>query len=210
MFLNREDAGIQLAAELEEYRNDKNAIVVALPRGGIVPGYIIATELRLPLTTTMVKKIGHPRNPEYAIGAAGLTGYFVHDRGGVSQQYIDDTVEGIQNLLRKRHTDYFGDQPPVNFRDKNVIVVDDGVATGSTLLAALEIIRKDSPRSMIVAVPVGPPDVIRSLEQKADKVICLEEPSSFYAIGAHYEDFGQVPDSQVKEMLGKAKENLLS
>lgn len=204
MFSDRIDAGQRLSTALAKYKNKKDTVVIALPRGGIVPAYIIARELNLPLDVAMVKKIGHPSNPEYAIGAASLSGKIINGHVGVSQEYIDDKVSSIQQLLRKRYKMYHGDNAPIDLHDKIVIVVDDGIATGRTMVAALQLIQKEEPRKIIAAVPVGPTETIDKLENYADKVVCLETYENFYAIGAYYDDFSQVSDEEVKMFLNKA------
>lgn len=204
MFNDRVDAGQQLAAALKKYRNQDDAVVVALPRGGVVTAYVIAKELQLPLEVAMVKKLGHPYNPEFAIGAVSMSGRVINGFSGVSHEYIEQSTKNIQELLRKRYVMYHGDKPPVDLENKTVIVVDDGVATGKTLIASLELIGKEKPAKIIVAVPVGPTGTIALLKQYADEVICLEAFQEFYAIGSYYRDFGQVTDEEVVKLMKKA------
>ena len=205
MFRDRIEAGQRLADALQEYKGKKKTIVMALPRGGIVPAYIIAKEQKLPLGVIMVKKIGHPFNPEYAIGAVSMTGIVLDEHSGVSEEYIDASTAKLRSLLKERYKMYLGDKPSPNFKGKCVIVVDDGVATGKTLIAALELIKKENPQEIIVAVPVGPNSTIHKLKSHADKVLCLESYDDFYAIGLYYEDFNQVSDEEVKEYLKNAE-----
>lgn len=210
MFKDRIEAGQRLADVLREFREKKKTIVMALPRGGIVPAYIIAKELKLPLGVIMVKKIGHPFNPEYAIGAVSMTGIVLDEQSGVSEEYIDASTAKLRALLKDRYKLYFGDKPRPNLKGMRVIVVDDGVATGKTLIAALELIKKENPQEIIVAVPVGPNSTVHKLKSYADKVICLESYDNFYAIGLYYDDFKQVSDQEVKEYLENAGEVLSS
>ena len=204
MFYDRVDAGEQMAERLSAYKNDEDAVVVALPRGGVVPGYVIANMLNLPLDVAMVKKLGHPSNKEYAIGAVSLTGRIMNGPTGVSQSYIEHETKIIQELLKKRYRLYRGNKPPMKLKNKKVILVDDGIASGRTLIAALELIKEENPSEVVVAAPVGPTDVIRKLKLLANKVICLEVHDDFYAVGLHYRDFSQVLDEEVQELLEKA------
>jgi predicted phosphoribosyltransferase len=204
VFYNRIDAGEHLATALKKYQNQKNAVVIALPRGGVVPGYIVARALQLPLEVAMVKKLGHPTNPEYAIGAVSLKGIVLNGSPGVSDEYIEQATANIQELLRKRYALYHGNKPPIKLKNKIAIVVDDGVATGKTIIASLELITQEEPEKIVAAVPVGPASTISLLRQYADEVICLETPHDFYAIGSYYKEFGQVSDQQVMELLKKA------
>ena len=204
MFDDRIDAGQQLAVALKKYRFQDNTVVVALPRGGVVTGYVIAKELHLPLEVAMVKKLGHPNNPEYAIGAVSLKDHVINGFADISSEYIEQAIEDIQRLLKKRYALYHGNKPPIDLHKKTVIVVDDGVATGKTLITALELIGNEAPDKIVVAVPVGPTRTIKKLRQYADEVICLEAFREFFAIGSYYLDFAQVTDDQVVELMNKA------
>lgn len=201
MFLSRIDAGQQLAIALKQYKRKKDTVVVALPRGGVVLGYTIANELHLPLDVILVKKIGHPTNPEFAIGAVSLTGRIIDEYSSVDQKYIEKATNEIRELLNDRYKMYYQDKLPIELKNKTVIVVDDGVATGNTLIAALELIRNENPSQIIVAIPVGPPDTIKEIDNYCDKVYCLETYSPFYSIGMYYNDFTQVKDEEVKLLL---------
>lgn len=201
MFKDRFDAGFQLADRLKAYKEKEDAIVMALPRGGVVTGYVVATALHLPLEVIMVKKIGHPVNEEYAIGAVSMTGRVLGSTYGVDPTYINNKTEELRTMLKERYKRYHGDRKPVSATGKTVIVVDDGVATGKTLMAALGILQAEHPKKIIVAVPVGPVDTIAQLKEYADEVICLEVHREFYAIGNHYKKFEQVTDEEVIKML---------
>ena len=204
MFYDRIDAGQQLATALIKYRDQDNTVVIALPRGGVIPGYIVAKELHLPLEVAMVKKLGHPFNSEYAIGAVSLKGRVINGSPGVSDEYIERATADIQELLRKRYAMYHGNKTPIELKNKIAIVVDDGVATGKTLIASLELIRKEYPNKIVVAVPVGPTNTIGRLKQYANEVICLETYREFFAISSYYKEFQQVSDEEVMELLKKA------
>jgi predicted phosphoribosyltransferase len=209
MFKDRIDAGQQLAIALKHYKRKKDTVVVALPRGGVILGYAIANELHLPLEVLMVKKIGHPTNPEYAIGAVSLTGSVVDEFTNVDKTYIEDEIKNIRKLLKKRYKMFYGEKPPLELKNKTVIVVDDGVATGSTIIAALDLIKNEQPTLMVVAVPVGPPDTIHEIENFTDEMICLETYSPFYAIGVYYKNFTQVTDEEVRLLLSMINHNHL-
>jgi predicted phosphoribosyltransferase len=201
MFNDRMDAGRQLAAALAEFKDRKETLVMALPRGGVVPAYVIARELHLPLEVAMIKKLGHPQNPEFAIGAVSLKNFVVNGHAGVSSQYIESKAREIQSQLEARYRLYHGGKPPAEVGGKTVIIVDDGVATGKTLFAAIDLIRQDKPKRIVVAVPVGPTFIISRLKKLADRVICLDARDDLYAIGLHYLDFGEVSDQAVQQML---------
>jgi predicted phosphoribosyltransferase len=208
MFKDRSDAGLQLANALAEYKGQKNTNVMALPRGGAVPGQIIASALALPLGLIMVKKIGHPFNSEYAIGAVSLTSRVVDEHPDISPEYIEEKTRQIREALKEKYRLYFGNKAQINLKDKSVIVVDDGVATGKTMMAAIELLRKEKVKEIIVAIPVAPKSTLRILEKMTDKLICLESYTDFYAIGLYYEHFEQVSDEEVKNLLGNAENAL--
>ena len=211
VFANRVEAGRKLASELKNTR--KSAIVLAVPRGGVVVGFEVATALLIPLDIVITKKIGAPGNPELAIGAVAEDGtYFVDERiaemAGASQSYIKQEVERQKTEIKRRLKSYRGEAPNPNVQNREVIVVDDGVATGSTLKAALRSLRKLGAKPLTVAIPVGPPDTISKLQAEADRVVCLHTPEPFYAIGEFYVDFEQTSDEEVKDLLRRAKEEL--
>lgn len=207
MFQNRPEAARLLAQKLMQYKNKKNVLILAIPRGGLEVGNIIAKKLQAPLDIILTKKIGYPGEPEAAIGAVSLTGYHVEDKFFINQGYIQSQVKEIQVLLRKRYHDYLGKRKPFPVKGKAVILVDDGVATGSTIIEAINILRKEKPKKIIVAIPVGPEEVLAPLRQKADEIICLqEEPlGRFFAIGRFYRQFEQVSEEEAKRMLKGAE-----
>lgn len=202
MFKDRFDAGRKLAKALQHYKN-RDGVVLAVPRGGVEIGYMVAKELDLPLEIVLSKKIGHPQHSEFAIGAVSLEGRVVADRSDVSHEYIEEETERLRQLLRERYKMYYGDRKPANLEDKIVIVVDDGIATGNTLLSTVELIRHHHPSWVVVAIPVAPPDSLRHVKEAkgVDEVVCLLAPRDFYAVGQFYEDFDQVEDAEVVRLL---------
>lgn len=202
MFQNRIDAGLQLAAKLSMYEYTQS-IVLAVPRGGVPIAYIIAKELRLPLDLVLIKKIGHPTNKEYAIGATSLTDYFVIPHAEVSQKYIDNEVEKVQMKLKEMYIKYMGNKVPVNIEGKTVIVVDDGVATGNTLLSTINMLRKLKPIKIVLAVAVASKSAYQMLKKIADEVVSVIIPEEFHGVGGFYQNFAQVTDQEVMYYLGK-------
>lgn len=196
MFKNREEAGEKLAAVLIRYKNNPDAIVVAVPRGGLVPGKIIAKKLNLPLELVLVKKIGHPSNPEYAIGAISLKNQLIEPGLNISKKYIENEIQKIRTILEQRMSLFYGKKKPLSLFKKIIILVDDGIATGNTLIAAIDLIRQEKPGQIILAVPVGPKDSVNEFKQYVDEIICLETPEPFIAIGNFYQEFNQVTDKE--------------
>jgi putative phosphoribosyl transferase len=202
MFRDRADAGLQLVDKLRKY-SESNSILLAIPRGGVSVAYEVSKQLKIPLDVIIVKKVGHPYNPEYALGAVSVEASFiqtVHSQG-VSKEYIDRMVTQKQNEARESYIELRGDKPPIDLKGKTAIIVDDGVATGSTMLMAVELVRKRKPEKIVIAIPVAPPDTVRRLEKVADEVISLLEPRGFMAIGQYYRDFSQVSTEEAKRML---------
>jgi putative phosphoribosyl transferase len=206
---NRIEAGKQLAQALKTA--GKDAIVLAVPRGGVVVGFEVTKALGISLDVIVTKKIGAPDNPELAIGAVAEDGTYILDDSIVRQLYvpkgyIEEEVKRQRQEIQRRLERYRGNVPYPSLKNREVIVVDDGVATGATLKAALRLVRSKGAKSVTVAVPVGPPDTIRELEELADRVVCLLTPEPFYAIGQFYEDFSQTTDEEVTELLKRAKQ----
>jgi len=207
---DRVEAGKQLAKAIKNV--SKETIVLAVPRGGVVVGFEVAKAHDIPLDIIVVKKIGAPENPELAIGAVAEDGTFFLDEEVVRQVYIpngyvEQEVERMREEIQRRLIRYRGEVPYPLLKKRDVIVVDDGVATGSTLKAALKLLRRRGANSITVAIPVGPTDTISELEKLADQVICLHTPSLFYAIGQFYDDFSQTSDEEVTELLRRSREN---
>jgi predicted phosphoribosyltransferase len=210
LFVNRVDAGQKLAAALQNV--NKNAIVLAIPRGGVIVGYQIAQTHHLPLDIVITKKVGAPNNPELAIGAVAEDGTFLPDYDiikmlGVSQGYINEECARQKIEIERRIKQYRGYASSPQLAGRDVIVVDDGVATGATLKVALHFLQNKI-ANVTVALPVGPPDVIRALEKEAPTVICLATPEPFYAIGQFYDDFAQTTDQEVMHLLKKNRQEV--
>lgn len=205
MFHDRIDAADRLARRLKAYRGRRDAVVLAIPRGGLPIGRTLADALGLELDVVLTKKIGHPDNPEYAIGAVSLTGEAVNrdvvERERIPAEYLATAIARIRESLWQRYRMYRGVSKPLDVAGKTVILTDDGAATGRTLLAAIDLLRADRARRIVVAVPVAPPDALELLERSADEVVCLEAPAEFMAIGQFYADFSQVPDEEAVAIL---------
>ncbi len=209
LFKNRTEAGKQLTKALTSVNED--ALILAVPRGGVVVGYEIAHALNLPLDVTIAKKIGAPGNPELAVGAVAEDGTYLLDDSvvemlGVPQDYILAEVERQKTEIKRRLKTYRGDALDPEIKGREIILVDDGVATGSTLKAALRSLQKRGAKTVTVAVPVGPVDTILELKKQANRVVCLATPEPFYAIGEFYEDFNQTTDNEVIELLKRCRE----
>ncbi|WP_372919882.1 phosphoribosyltransferase [Salegentibacter sp.] len=202
MFTDRKDAAEQLSRELAGYQ-DKPVVVLAIPRGGLPIGSILAKYLKAPLDVVLSKKIGHPYNKEYAIGAVSLEDITLSPNEQFSEKYINTETENIRELLRKRDKEYHKDSQPVNLKDKVVIITDDGIATGNTLLSTVMLAHKQQPREIIIAIPVAPPSSVQKLKNTPEisKVICLETPYNFSAVGQFYEDFRPVSDEEAIKIL---------
>lgn len=204
MFEDRADAGQQLAKELIGFKG-KDVVVLALPRGGVVLGVEVAKALEAPLGLVLVRKIGHPRYGEYAIGAVAEGGKSVYNQQeltSIDVAWLEKAEREARDLIERRRNLYYGRNfVPPKIEGKTVILVDDGIATGFTMQAAVKAMRDKAGR-VIVAVPVAPLDAITILKDMADEVVVLGEPASFQgAVGAHYRRFNQVSDEQVKTML---------
>jgi len=207
-FRDRKEAGQKLAQALEKFKNAADTLIIALPRGGVVVGYEVAKYLHLSLDVVCPRKISAPFNPELAIGAVtetgeGILNYKLITELGVSEGYLKTALEKQTQEAKRRLHDYRNHRNPLILKDKTVIVVDDGLATGSTMLAALKSIRVENPRTLILAIPVAPPDTLERVKKLVEEAICLEAPSTFYAVGQFYEQFDQVNDLEVKQLLSK-------
>jgi len=209
-FTDRINAGKRLASELKDF-SGKKGIVLAIPRGGVVVGFEIAEALNLPLDVIIPRKIGAPENPELAIGAVAEDGTAILDNKlikylAVSKEYIAIETQRQKHEIRRRLKLYRQDASYPNLKGLDVIVVDDGIATGSTMKAALASVRNRGAASVTVAVPVGPPSTIEELNELADRVVCLYTPEYFQAIGEFYTDFSQTPDEEVIRLLKESKQ----
>ncbi|WPP49796.1 phosphoribosyltransferase [Catalinimonas niigatensis] len=200
-YLHRNDAAQQLMKALYFYKQEREGIVLALPRGGVPIGKYISDHLHWPLDVAIVKKIKHPLYPELAIGAVSNSGYIINRKGDVSEDYIENEIHQLEKLIKEKYILYKGSKKPLNLKHKIVMLVDDGMATGSTMLAAVAFVKKESPKKTVVAVPVASQEAYRKILRKADAVICLQVSSNFLAVGQFYEEFSQVTDEEVIDML---------
>ncbi len=205
-FLDRREAGRLLARELDFLRGRENLIVLGVPRGGVVVAYEIARALDALLDVYITRKIGAPYNPELAIGAVASDGTVILDkelvtRLGISQDYVEAETARQRAEIERRLTEYRGERPPLLIADRTVVLTDDGVATGATILATIRALVAQDPAELILALPVGPPDTIARLRKEVDELICLSVPRLFWAVGAFYIDFSQTSDEEVKSLL---------
>lgn len=206
IFKDRNEAAYLLAEQLKKYSNT-NTVILAIPRGGVPIGFIIAKELKLPLEIVLSKKIGHPFHKEYAIGAVTLKSRILSDAAAeVSPAYVEEETKKIRNLLQKRYKEYYGEKEPLILKDKTLIIVDDGIATGNTILSTIKMLRDEKPAKIVVAIPVAPRSALAKLENSPliDEVICLSAPYNFQAVGQFYENFTQTDDSEVLDLLKMA------
>jgi putative phosphoribosyl transferase len=213
IFQNREEAGRQLAAKLQKYRNAPGGVILALPRGGVAVGYQLSIALHLPLDVFITRKIGAPENPEYALGAVSESGNVYLNPDAVaefrlSHEDMKDIVAVQKQEIRRRQQLYRQGRHPLPLKDRTVIVVDDGIATGATFFASVEAIRQLIPARLVAAIPVGPEDTIVKAKSLVDELIVLATPEPFWAVGNHYVDFTQVEDHDVLEYLNLADESL--
>ena len=204
MFRDRLEAGERLAAALESYRGRKDAVVLAVPRGGLPVGAVVADSLELPLDVMLTKKIGHPANPEVAVGAVALTGEVIGPMAreyGVPESYLRDQIRRLREELKRRHDLYAAGAEPIAVAGKTVLLVDDGAATGMTLKVAAGALKNAGAARVVIAVPVAPPDALEVLRSRADLVVCLEAPEDFRAVGQFYGDFSEIDDEQAAGLL---------
>lgn len=211
MFEDRIDAGTQLVEKLAKFKNE-NVVVLAIPRGGLPIGAIVAKTLKAPLDVALTKKIGHPYHKEFAIGAVSLEDIILTDAVGVTQGYIDQEAARIQKKLKQRHDQYYKHLKPANIKGKTVIIIDDGIATGNTLLATVGLVSKQKPQKIVVAVPVAPNSVLQKFEAdpNVDEVVCLHLPHNFRAVGQFYERFEQVSDQEVIALLEESNHRMVT
>lgn len=203
-FRDRDHAARQLAAALSGYQG-KAPLVLAVPRGAVPMGRIIADALGGELDVVLVRKLPAPFNPEYAIGSVDESGWtYVSDlaaAAGATPEYIEQEKQRQLATIRRRRAEYTPLRPPIDPAGRIVIVVDDGLATGATMISALHGLRGRKPAKLVCAVPVAPPDTLERVRQYADDVVCLETPYNFQAVGQFYRDFPQVEDEAVAEIL---------
>ncbi len=204
-FRDRRDAGRRLAEALGTYRA-RQPVVLAIPRGGIVVGYEVAVALDAPLDVVVPRKLRAPFNPELAIGAVTADGSVYYDMPlvgtlNVPGDYLKEEIAFQVEEIQRRLQAYRGDRPPPELEGRTAIVVDDGIATGSTMIAALRSVRRMKPAALVAAIPVAPPEGADNLRQEADEVICLATPMMFYAVGQFYDDFAQTTDEECVTLL---------
>jgi putative phosphoribosyl transferase len=205
-FIDRRKAGILLAQQLKNYANAPDVIILSLPRGGVPVGFEVAKFLRVPLDIFIVRKLGAPNHKELAMGAIASGNTRVLNENVMLDCHVSDRelaeVEAAERQeLSRREKIYRGDRPPLAIKNKVVILVDDGVATGATMRAAIMAIKQLEPKALVLAVPVGPRDTMAELKGLVDEIICLIKPFNFYAVGAHYEYFDQTTDEEVCDLL---------
>ena len=208
-FTDRVDGGRALAGLLSRYTGEPGLLVLALPRGGVPVGYEVARRLDAELDVFVVRKLGVPGHEELAMGALAPGGVRVVADDvvsslGISRDEIERVAQREAAEVARREERYRGGRPPVEVRDRTVIVVDDGVATGSTMKAAVAALRRMGPKRLVVAGPVGPPETIGELEGEADEVVCALTPAVFQAVGLWYDDFAQTEDEEVRGLLAAA------
>jgi putative phosphoribosyl transferase len=210
LFYDRTDAGRRLAKLLKR-RIKGPCIVLAIPRGGVVVGYEVAKELGCPLDVVISRKVGAPAQPELAVGAVAEDGVVFVDEEiaglvGVSREYVERRAREELREVRRRAEEYRGGREMPDLSGKTVILVDDGLATGLTMMAAVHMARNKGAEKVVVAVPVSPPETVAKLRRHADEVICLETPTNFYAIGQFYDRFDQLTDEETNSILRKSRE----
>lgn len=200
MLKDRIEAGLLLSEKLKKYQNS-NSVVLAVPRGGVPVASIIAKSLHLPLDIVLSKKIGHPYNKEFAIGAVSMDSMIVDEHPDVPKEYIEKEIVKLRKLMQEKYEIYMGNRKPLDIEGKNIIVVDDGIATGNTLLVSINMLRKRNPAKIIVAVPVIPYDTVSVFEKNTDEFVYLIASKYFRGVGGFYEDFNQVEDDEVIKLL---------
>jgi putative phosphoribosyl transferase len=208
-FRDRADAGRQVAAELSEYVDRPDVMILGLPRGGVPVAFEVAKALHAPLDVFLVRKLGFPGHEEFAMGAIATGGVRILD-GEVLRMFnvpidvIERVTEIERRELERREREYRDGRPPPNVEDHTVILIDDGLATGSTMRAAVAALRKEGAKKIVVAVPVAPPETCEALRGEADEVVCAITPEPFRAVGLWYANFSQTTDEEVRELLARA------
>jgi predicted phosphoribosyltransferase len=205
MFKDRFDAGEKLAQKLMEYKDNPNVVILAIPRGALEIGSVLTHELHAPLDVVLTKKIGYPGNPECAIGAVSLENVIIDKRvlefSGDLEAHLKQEIAQIKALLHHRSAQYHGVREPIPLNDKIIILTDDGIATGKTVEATIDLIKKQNPQKIIVAVPVASREALHLIKKKVDEVVCLLVPDIFMSVGQWYQNFDQVSDEEAIELL---------
>jgi predicted phosphoribosyltransferase len=212
-FRDRTEAGQLLADSLSAYTDRTDVLVLALPRGGVPVGFEVARKLQVPLDVFLVRKLGVPGQEELAMGAIATGGVRVLNESvihslEIPEEIVEQVTAAQRDELERREQAYRGDRPAPDVRGRTIILVDDGLATGSTMRAAVQALRQQQPSHITVAVPVGAPQTCAELRWEADEVICAYTPEPFYAIGLWYEDFSQMTDDEVRVQLERAADAL--
>ena len=208
-FRNRAEAGSLLAQKLERYKDMAGVLVLGLPRGGVPVANAVAVALNAPLDMILVRKLGVPGQEELAMGAIASNGIQILNDPiiqymGIPESEVEAVIKRETQELRRREREYRGVRPSVEIPGKTVIVVDDGLATGSTMKAAIAALRSQNPARIIVAVPTASPETCQELKSTADEIVCAITPEPFYAVGFSYEDFEQTTDSEVRALIQTA------
>lgn len=209
IFANRREAGKLLADELKRYVGQSAVLVLALPRGGVPVAYEVAQALGVPLDVMVIRKLGAPGHEELALGAIASGGVRVVNDDLVRQLRIaPDVLEQVARReakeLARRERDYRGERPPLVVEGKTIILVDDGIATGASMNAAISALKQQAPKKLVIAVPTGAQESINKLRQQVDDIVCLTAPAHFVAVGQFYRDFSQTTDDEVRQLLAEA------
>jgi len=209
IFRDRLDAGEKLAELLSDYKGEQSA-VIAIPRGGVEVGYVVASKLSSPLEVTVPRKIGSPADPELAVGAVAEDGTIYIDEEvskmiGIRDDWIRIEAERELQEVKRRIEVYRGGKPLPSLKGYTILLVDDGIATGATIIATARFLRKLEPEKLVIAAPVAPPEAVPKLSREADGLRFVETPSPFFAIGQFYQDFSQLSDAQVLEYLSRVR-----
>jgi len=205
------NAGRKLAEKLRAYGNRDDVIVLGIPRGGVPVAFVVAESLKAPLDVFLSRKLGVPGQEELAFGAVATGGVRVLDQElieavGVSKAEIEEITRKVRAELERRERIFRGDRPPLDVKGKVAILIDDGIATGSSMRAAINALRQHNPARIVVAIPVAPFSTCRRLRSEVDELVCVDMPESFYAIGQFYADFSQVADDEVTSLIHRAAE----
>lgn len=200
LFRDRHDAALQLIAYLKKYCNE-SCVVMAIPRGGIPIGYYISKHYGFPLELLLAKKIGHPWNAELAIGAVSLEDFIIDERHSIPQPYITNAIKQIRESLIQQYSKFIGDRETINLKNKTIIIVDDGIATGNTVLAGVKLIKKKEPKKIVVATPVSPAATAEKIKKLVDDFICPQQLLNFTGVGLYYDNFSEVTDEEAVQFL---------